>query len=197
MAKHSTGKHAYIIDDRTGWKIPYRDARTEWNGMRVHKDQWEPKHPQLTPPRIAADNLGLRNPRPDNDASGDSNVNYNQFGREGVVAYSKVAAPASLNMTCAAAPSGVSGTASTNAITLGITTDIFPEGVQATVSVNSVTCTVSKEVTGVSGTTAITAGVGAAAVTVTHFASTAHAGTVTVILPGYGMGTYNSGTWGI
>ena len=48
MAKRASGKYAYLIDDRSGRKIRYKDARTEWNGLRVYKKDWEPKHHQLT-----------------------------------------------------------------------------------------------------------------------------------------------------
>lgn len=43
------GKHAVLIDDRSGFKIRYKDARTEWTGFRVYKGDWEPKQPQLDP----------------------------------------------------------------------------------------------------------------------------------------------------
>ena len=49
MGKYARGKHAVLIDDRSGFKIKYKDARTEWNGFRVYKGDWEPKQPQLDP----------------------------------------------------------------------------------------------------------------------------------------------------
>lgn len=67
MAKRASGKYAYLIDDRSGRKIRYKDARTEWNGLRVHKKDWEPKHPQLTPPKLGPEATSLYNPRPDAD----------------------------------------------------------------------------------------------------------------------------------
>ena len=41
--------------------------RKEWNGSLVGKDEYEEKHPQLTPPRVSADPEAIRNARPDND----------------------------------------------------------------------------------------------------------------------------------
>jgi len=35
-----------LIDDRTGFSIKASDSRKEWNGLVVHKDQWEERHPQ-------------------------------------------------------------------------------------------------------------------------------------------------------
>ena len=67
MAKRASGKYAYLIDDRSGRKIRYKDARTEWNGLRVYKKDWEPKHPQLTPPKLGPEATSLENPRPDTD----------------------------------------------------------------------------------------------------------------------------------
>ena len=64
-------KDALVIDDRTGRKIKYKDSRVEWTGARVHKSEWEPKHPQLTPKHlIGADPKPLPDPRPDNDDDG-------------------------------------------------------------------------------------------------------------------------------
>jgi hypothetical protein len=39
--------------------------RKEWNGSLVGKDEYEEKHPQLTPPRVPTDPQALRNARPD------------------------------------------------------------------------------------------------------------------------------------
>ena len=47
MARYAKGKHAVLISDRSGWKIKYKDARTEWTGARVSKFEWEAKQPQL------------------------------------------------------------------------------------------------------------------------------------------------------
>jgi hypothetical protein len=72
MAKYAKGKHAVLISDRSGWKIKYKDARTEWTGARVSKFEWEAKQPQLDPQkylrRAGAQGNVLYNPRPDNDS---------------------------------------------------------------------------------------------------------------------------------
>jgi hypothetical protein len=67
MARRASGKYAYLIDDRSGRKIRYKDARTEWNGLRVHKNDWEPKQTLLDPPHLGPEATSLSNPRPDND----------------------------------------------------------------------------------------------------------------------------------
>jgi len=71
MARYAKGKHAVLISDRSGWKIKYKDARTEWTGARVSKFEWEAKQPQLDPQKYLKRSAGgnvLFDPRPDNDS---------------------------------------------------------------------------------------------------------------------------------
>jgi hypothetical protein len=65
MAKYASGKHAYAISDRSGFRYRYRDMRKEWNGMLVGRDEYEPKQPQLGPFRSDVDPQALRDARPD------------------------------------------------------------------------------------------------------------------------------------
>ena len=65
MSKYATGKWAYGISDRSGFRYRLKDMRKEWNGLLVGRDEWEPKHPQLEPLRAVPDAQALRNPRPD------------------------------------------------------------------------------------------------------------------------------------
>lgn len=76
MARYARGKWSKAQDDRTGWKVSYKDLKTEWTGVRVHKSEWEPKHPQLDPPRRINDPQALSNPRPDTTQT-DAEINYN------------------------------------------------------------------------------------------------------------------------
>ena len=65
MAKFASGKDSYAICERSGLRYPYKVMRTEWNGLRVWPDQYEPKHPQLGPFRKVVDPQALQNARPD------------------------------------------------------------------------------------------------------------------------------------
>jgi len=65
MAKFSSGKFAYGISDRSGFKYRLNDMKKEWTGMLVGKDEYEPKQPQLNPRRKVVDPQALFNPRPD------------------------------------------------------------------------------------------------------------------------------------
>lgn len=61
----ASGKNAYGISDRSGFRYRLRDMKKEWTGALVGPDEYEPKHPQLYPPRHRADPQALRDPRPD------------------------------------------------------------------------------------------------------------------------------------
>lgn len=65
MAKYATGKKAYGISDRSGFRYPLNKMRKEWTGMLVGFDEFEPKHPQLKPIRKFSDPQALKDPRPD------------------------------------------------------------------------------------------------------------------------------------
>ena len=49
MAKFASGKKAYAISDRSGFRYRYKDMRKEWNGLLVGPDEFEAKQPQLGP----------------------------------------------------------------------------------------------------------------------------------------------------
>jgi len=63
MAKYARGKKSYAISDRGGQRVPYTQLKTTWDGLRVAPDEWEPKHPQLTPARNIIDAEQLFQPR--------------------------------------------------------------------------------------------------------------------------------------
>jgi|TARA_R110002126_G_scaffold186134_1_gene334878 hypothetical protein len=76
MSKYATGKFAYGISDRSGFRYRLRDMRKEWNGLLVGKDEWERKEPQLEPLRATPDPQALRNPRPEQNLSEQRNIQY-------------------------------------------------------------------------------------------------------------------------
>ena len=43
--KYRSGDHL-VVCDRSGRTVYASETRKEWNGLRVHKDYWEPRHPQ-------------------------------------------------------------------------------------------------------------------------------------------------------
>ena len=62
---YASGKHAFGISDRSGFRFRLRDMKREWTGALVGPDEFEPKHPQLEPIRVGPDPQALYNPRPD------------------------------------------------------------------------------------------------------------------------------------
>ena len=79
---YASGKHAYGISDRSGRRYRLREMRTEWTGAKVGPDEFEPKHPQLFPPRAFPDPQALRDPRPENELTEQRSIQhgYNPVG---------------------------------------------------------------------------------------------------------------------
>ena len=69
MTRFATGKDAYGISDRSGFRYRLRDMKREWNGVMVGPDEYEAKHPQLTPAKHLSDAEALKDPRPDTNNS--------------------------------------------------------------------------------------------------------------------------------
>lgn len=65
MGRYASGRNAYGISDRSGFRYRLSEMRTEWNGSKVGPDEYEAKHPQLEPLNAGPDPQALRNPRPD------------------------------------------------------------------------------------------------------------------------------------
>ena len=67
MAKFASGTKSKAISDISGFEVRYTQLRTTWDNLRVEPDEYDPKHPQLTPAKNVVDATALFNPRPDND----------------------------------------------------------------------------------------------------------------------------------
>ena len=65
MSGFASGKNAYGISDRSGFRYKFNRIDVEWNGNLVGFDEFEPKQPQLFPTRHIDDPQALKNPRPD------------------------------------------------------------------------------------------------------------------------------------
>ena len=73
---YASDKNAYGISDRSGFRYRLKDMRVEWTGAKVGKDEFEPKHPQLFPPRVGPDPQALKNPRPESNLEDQRNFQY-------------------------------------------------------------------------------------------------------------------------
>ena len=78
----ASGKKAYGISDRSGRRYRLREMRLEWTGSLVGPDEFEPKHPQLFPPKAFPDPQALRNPRPEPNLDSERAIQtgYNPVG---------------------------------------------------------------------------------------------------------------------
>ena len=76
MSKFATGKWAYGISDRSGFRYRLKDMRKEWNGLLVGKDEWEEKHPQLEPLRVPPDPQAIKDARPEPDLYQERNIQW-------------------------------------------------------------------------------------------------------------------------
>ena len=148
----ASGKNAYGISDRSGRRYRLREMRLEWTGSLVGPDEFEPKHPQLFPPKAFPDPQALRNPRPEQNLASERAIQtgYNPVGfREipgitpannlvangevGVVIVNPTSADTSITGVSA---TGSVGTATvglatrfdSTSVTLDSTTDTFDEG---------------------------------------------------------------------
>ena len=74
MSGFASGKYAYRISDRSGFRYRLKDTRKEWNGSIVGKDEYEPKHPQLEPLKTQADAQAIKDARPDRTETSVPNI---------------------------------------------------------------------------------------------------------------------------
>ena len=62
---YPSGKPAWGISARSDRRYRLREMKVEWTGAKVGHDEFEPKHPQLLPPKASPDPQALRNRRPE------------------------------------------------------------------------------------------------------------------------------------
>ena len=74
MTGFASGKYAYRISDRSGFRYRLKDTRKEWNGSIVGKDEYEEKHPQLEPLKTRADAQAVKDARPDRTETSVPNI---------------------------------------------------------------------------------------------------------------------------
>ena len=222
MAKYAKGKKSYAMSDRGGQRLRYTQLKTTWDGLRVAPDEWEPKHPQLTPAKNIIDAEQLFKPRGNNDPD---NVviqlayTWDIFAKYrtaiGTVAYGS-AGSVSINMESVPSPAGLAGTGATGDELIELSID--EAGVAGTGATADVSVLGLKGVSGVSGTGAVgvealnlsideagvagTGAVGAEAL-ILSIAEAGVAGTgavgnesISISEAGWGGGDWSEGTWG-
>mgnify|MGYP001294107636 CR=1 FL=1 len=224
MAKYARGKKSYAISDISGLRVKYSKLKTTWDGLRVSPEDWEPKHPQLTPAKNVVDATALFNGRPDTDPENvavfigftqDWTIDPRLLPSVGVVGFSHTGF-VSIDMSSVPSPSGLGGTGGVGAELLELT--LAETGVGGTGAVGTITPTGVKGVSGSGGTGGVgvealslsidetgvagTGGVGAEALILT-IAETGVAGdgdvgneSISIDESGWNGGDWGEGTWG-
>jgi len=161
MARFASGKKSKAISDISGFEVRYPQLKTTWDNLRVEPEEYDPKHPQLTPAKNVVDATALFNPRPDNDPENVTiNIGFTQDIFSSRVARSQTGAGVSclgsIGFVGISLDEPVTGQVGTTAI--GAYAPGFEiTGVSATGTVNDVTAEDQTDVspTGLSGTTSI------------------------------------------
>tara|TARA_R100001460_G_scaffold104534_1_gene150338 strand:+ start:156 stop:602 length:447 start_codon:yes stop_codon:yes gene_type:complete len=146
---YASGKKAFGISDRSGFRFRLRDMKREWTGALVGPDEFEPKHPQLEPIRVGPDPQALQNPRPDKAEALQVYVGVPTVEAPTLERVRAIASVGEVSLTGVAdsisvTPTGVNATGSvgsvtvsttvsaprfdSTSITLDTTTDTFDEG---------------------------------------------------------------------
>jgi len=212
MSRRSSGKRAFLIDDRSGRKIRYKDARREWNGLRVHKKDWEGKQPQLDPIVPGNDVGSLYLSRPDNDQDlskvrlGPLNGNFQavislQFNPDVIISTTEDSVGLGLTASqgtpnFSAQENAVMSTATSSLGSLGLTAQTNPSGQQGTSAQGTgLTFNLTENLAGIAATSAQGTITASATVSVSGLQMTAGRGTITIGQPGWGNNPFGLGTW--
>ena len=214
MSRRSSGKRAFLIDDRSGRKIRYKDARREWNGLRVHKKDWEGKQPQLDPVVPGPDVGALYQPRPDNDQDlskvrlGPLNGNFQavislQFNPDVIISTTEdsvglglTSAQNAAGLTFSAQENAVMSTATSSLGSLVLTAQTNPSGQAGTSAQGTgLTFNLTENLAGIAATSAQGTITASATVSVSGLQMTASRGTITFGQPGWGNNAFGEGAW--
>ena len=212
MSRRSSGKRAFLIDDRSGRKIRYKDARREWNGLRVHKKDWEGKQPQLDPVVPGPDVGALYQPRPDNDQDlskvrlGPLNGNFQavislQFNPDVIISTTEDSVGLGLTASqgtpnLSAQENAVMSTATSSLGSLALTAQTNPSGQAGTSAQGTgLTFNLTENLAGIAATSAQGTITASATVSVSGLQMTASRGTITFGQPGWGNNAFGEGAW--
>jgi len=203
MAKYARGKKSYAISDRSGLRVRYSKLKTTWDGLRVSPEDWEPKHPQLTPAKNVVDATALFNGRPDTDPENvavfigftqDWTIDPRLLPPIGVPAIGGIGF-VSLDMASVPEPTGLGGTGGVGAELLEMSINEAGVGGTGAVGVEIP----AAFVTGVSGGGGAGAvGVEALSISINEagVGGTGAVGAESIELEGWGQSTWGSGEWG-
>ena len=212
MARYAKGKKSYAISDRGGQRVRYTQLKTTWDGLRVAPDEWEPKHPQLTPARNIIDAEQLFKPRSTGQDREDVVIylahTFDPFTPSlerksvGVAGLGGVGEINSDDISLLIIETGLGGTGGVGTVVGKIESNISSSGTGGTGAVGTEALELSIAEAGVAGTGAV-GNHGEAndeVIQITVFesgaAGTGAVGNETISIPAWGEGTWGAGTWG-
>ena len=203
MAKYARGKKSYAISDRGGQRVRYTQLKTTWDGLRVAPDEWEPKHPQLTPAKNIIDAQQLFQPRSTGQDREDI-VIYFGFTKDWTIdrrLLPPVGVPAiggvgsvSFAISSVPTPSGLGGTGGTGAELLELT--LAETGVGGAGAVGTITPTGVKGVSGLGGAGAVGVEALSLSINETGVGGTGGVGNEDVQVLGWGQEGWGIHGWG-
>jgi len=202
MAKYARGKKSYAISDRSGLRVRYSKLKTTWDGLRVSPEDWEPKHPQLTPAKNVVDATALFIGRPDTDPENVAVfIGFTQDWTIDPRLLPPIGVPAiggtgfiSIDLSSVPSPSGLGGTGGVGAELLELT--LAETGVGGTGAVGTITPTGVMGVSGSGGTGGV--GVEALSLSINEagVGGTGGVGAEDVNVMGWGNMGWGEDTWG-
>ena len=204
MPRYAKGKRSFGMSDRGGHRVPYTQLKTTWDGLRVAPDEWEAKHPQLTPPKNVIDATALFKPRPSSDAENVTIFIAHTFDpfadprtrkTVGVAGYGNTNRVDNEEIRSFPQPSGVGGTGAVGTETpLASITETGLGGTGA-VGVEAFESSITE--TGVAGTGGVGTENVVVSLTETGVGGTGGVGTESVTVnQEWGSGAWNDGAWG-
>ena len=185
-ARRAKGKKSVAISDRSGFKVPYKSLKTTWDGLRVEPEEWEPKHPQLTPVKNVIDATALFQPRGDSDPDPvEFFVGYN---------YGDITADAQNRPSVGVSGTGAVGfsLATSDLQVFVVETGLAGTGAVGTESITNDTAAL----TGVAGEGAVGTETLEASITEVGVAGTGAVGTESIHIGGWGNEAWGDNTWG-
>jgi hypothetical protein len=205
MARYASGKKSVAISDISGFKVKYNDLKTTWDGLRVEPQDWEPKHPQLTPAKNVIDATALFQPRVDNDPENVSffvGFNTDIFASKiensqkgiGIKGTGVVELLPTSSFNFGADVTGQAGTGALGTVLIDISID--ETSCVGTGAIGTVTPTGKKTVTGVAGDGEIGTLNLKLSITEVGVAGTGAIGTESINVGGWGQEGFGISTWG-
>ena len=205
MARYASGKKSVAISDISGFKVKYNDLKTTWDGLRVEPQDWEPKHPQLTPAKNVIDATALFQPRVDNDPENVSffvGFNTDIFASKiensqkgvGIKGTGVVESLPTSSFNFGADVTGQAGTGALGTVLIDISID--ETSCVGTGAIGTVTPTGKKTVTGVAGDGEIGTLNLKLSITEVGVAGTGAIGTESINVGGWGQEGFGISTWG-